>query len=66
MMLEHLGEFEASRELVGAFEEVLRNGVKTRDLGGTSSTLEFTDAVVRLLASRPSASAEREEQELFT
>jgi tartrate dehydrogenase/decarboxylase / D-malate dehydrogenase len=65
MMLEHLGEFQASRELVGAFEEVLRSGVKTRDLGGSSSTLEFTDAVVRHLTSSTSAGAEREEQELL-
>jgi tartrate dehydrogenase/decarboxylase / D-malate dehydrogenase len=45
MMLDHLGEQEASRALMGAFEAVLASGVRTRDLGGTASTTEFADAV---------------------
>jgi tartrate dehydrogenase/decarboxylase/D-malate dehydrogenase len=63
MMLEHLGEIEASRDLVDAFEGVLRDGVKTRDLGGTASTRDFTDAVVAYLTSRTSVSGVRDGQE---
>jgi tartrate dehydrogenase/decarboxylase/D-malate dehydrogenase len=66
MMLEHLGEVEASRELIEAFESVLRSGVKTRDLGGTASTGEFTDAVLEHLTLSTSASAIREGQEQLT
>jgi tartrate dehydrogenase/decarboxylase/D-malate dehydrogenase len=56
MMLEHLGEPRAATRLVDAFEAVLARGVRTRDLGGTASTSEFTDAVVEHLA-EPAANA---------
>ncbi|QSZ52004.1 tartrate dehydrogenase [Paenarthrobacter sp. AT5] len=46
MMLEHLGHPEAARHLQTAFESVLREGLGTRDVGGTSSTSEFTAAVL--------------------
>ena len=46
MMLEHLGEAEAGRTLISAFEGALGDGVRTRDLGGTASTDEFTAAVL--------------------
>lgn len=46
MMLEHLGHPEAARHLQAAFESVLREGLGTRDVGGTSSTSEFTAAVL--------------------
>jgi len=46
MMLEHLGEDGASRTLVAAFEGALTDGVRTRHLGGTASTDEFTEAVL--------------------
>jgi tartrate dehydrogenase/decarboxylase/D-malate dehydrogenase len=46
MMLEHLGEPDAARALTSAFEAALADGVRTRDLGGTASTSEFTDAVL--------------------
>ena len=46
MMLEHLGYPEAGRQLVEAFEAALAAGVRTRDLGGTASTSEFTTAVL--------------------
>ena len=32
--------------LVAAFEAALADGVRTRDLGGTAGTAEFTDAVL--------------------
>ena len=46
MMLEHLGEADAATALVGAFEATLADGVRTRDLGGTAGTEEFTGAVL--------------------
>ena len=50
MMLIHLGEKEAASNLQNAVEAVYREGrFLTGDVGGTSSTEEFTDAVVREL-----------------
>ena len=46
MMLEHLGHPEAAAHLQAAFESALRDGHGTRDVGGTSSTSEFTAAVL--------------------
>ncbi|MDP4510986.1 tartrate dehydrogenase [Nonomuraea turcica] len=49
MMLEHLGHPEAAEEVVAAIAAVLAKGeVRTRDLGGTASTEEFTRAVLQL------------------
>jgi len=47
MMLDHLGENEAAGALVAAFEAALAAGVRTRDLGGTASTEDFTQAVLQ-------------------
>ncbi|MEA5455129.1 tartrate dehydrogenase [Sinomonas sp. JGH33] len=49
MMLEHLGHTQAARHLQTAFEAVLRDGVRTRDIGGTASTAEFTEAVLSMI-----------------
>ncbi|MGH3383006.1 MAG: tartrate dehydrogenase [Nocardioidaceae bacterium] len=49
MMLDHLGEGEASAELVSAFERCLAAGTRTKDLGGTATTIEFTEAVTAQL-----------------
>ncbi|MEU6715078.1 tartrate dehydrogenase [Nonomuraea sp. NPDC046802] len=47
MMLEHLGQQRAADEIVAAVAAVLAKGdVRTRDLGGTASTAEFTAAVL--------------------
>jgi tartrate dehydrogenase/decarboxylase/D-malate dehydrogenase len=46
MMLDHLGESAAGTRLTAAFEGALRDGIRTRDLGGGASTSDFTDAVV--------------------
>ncbi|MFP3463759.1 tartrate dehydrogenase [Arthrobacter globiformis] len=46
MMLEHLGHPEAGAHLQAGFESALRDGLGTRDVGGTSSTAEFTAAVL--------------------
>ena len=50
MMLDHVGERQAAAHIRDALGRVLTDGaVRTRDLGGTSSTTEFTDAVCRAL-----------------
>ena len=50
MMLDHLGDPERATRIRNAFENTIREGaVLTRDLGGTASTDEFTDAVIRKL-----------------
>jgi isocitrate dehydrogenase (NAD+) len=50
MMLTHLGENECAHRLQNAVESVYSEAkYLTADVGGTSSTVEFTDAVVRAL-----------------
>src|ERR1700688_1360121 len=56
MMLRHIDEAAAAGRIMQALSAVLTQGVaRTRDLGGTSSTVEFTDAVCRALESSKSA-----------
>jgi isocitrate dehydrogenase (NAD+) len=46
MMLRHIGEQDASTRLQNAIEQVYREGASTtRDVGGSATTAEFTDAV---------------------
>ncbi len=45
LMLDHLGEEKARKDIEGATEAVLSRGVKTYDLGGDATTTRFTDAV---------------------
>jgi isocitrate dehydrogenase (NAD+) len=49
MMLRYLGELGTAKRIDAALRTVLSQGVRTRDLGGTASTTEFTEAVVRVL-----------------
>ncbi len=50
LMLEHLGEIEASRAVFDALRAAVRTGAaKTPDVGGRSTTSEAGDAVVRAL-----------------
>jgi isocitrate dehydrogenase (NAD+) len=50
LMLKHLGEREAADRIQGALEKVLaQRNVLTRDLGGHSTTSEFTSAVIAAL-----------------
>lgn len=52
MMLHHLGELEAADRIEGAIRRVLAEGTHcTRDLGGSASTREFTDAVIAAMDS---------------
>ncbi|HXZ11303.1 MAG TPA: isocitrate dehydrogenase (NAD(+)) [Candidatus Sulfotelmatobacter sp.] len=50
MMLDHIGEADAARRTEAALHKVYREGMTlTRDVGGTASTAEFTEAVIRAL-----------------
>jgi isocitrate/isopropylmalate dehydrogenase len=45
LMLEHLGHKEAAGAIVRAIESVLREGPRTRDIGGRASTQELGKAI---------------------
>jgi isocitrate dehydrogenase (NAD+) len=48
MMLDHLGELECATRLRNAvLDTIVRDNVRTRDLGGTATTAEFGHAVAR-------------------
>ena len=50
LMLEHLGEHDAASRIRQAVHGVLgAGGVRTRDLGGSASTTEYTSALCRAL-----------------
>jgi isocitrate dehydrogenase (NAD+) len=50
MMLDHLGERSAARRIEAALDKVYREGKHhTKDLGGTTPTKDFTDAVIAAL-----------------
>ena len=50
LMLRHIGEREMAGRVMRALHDVLTDGqVRTRDLGGSASTTEFTDAICRRL-----------------
>ncbi len=51
LLLEHVGYDEAGQRVLSALEETLAAGTKTRDLGGSSTTKEVTDAVLWRLRS---------------
>jgi isocitrate dehydrogenase (NAD+) len=51
LMLRHLDEGAMADRVMTALGGVLSEGrIRTRDLGGTASTIEFTDAICRRLA----------------
>ena len=48
MLLDHIGEVERGNRIRAAVEDVIvRQNIRTRDLGGTAGTREFGDAVAR-------------------
>ncbi len=52
MMLHHVGETEVARRVKAAYDTVLQAGdpaTRTRDIGGTATTRQFTEAVLRHL-----------------
>ena len=51
MLLEHLGEAAAAKQVMAAIERVPANpALHTRDLGGRATTAQVTEAVCALLA----------------
>jgi tartrate dehydrogenase/decarboxylase/D-malate dehydrogenase len=51
MLLEHLGEAEAASRVMAAIEKVTADtSLHTRDLGGTATTAQVTEAVCDLIA----------------
>jgi isocitrate dehydrogenase (NAD+) len=54
LMLAHIGEQDASRKLQRAIEAVYAERRSlTGDVGGSASTVEFTDAIVRQICGNP-------------
>jgi len=49
MMLDHLGHKDAGDAIVRAIETVLKEGPRTRDLGGTAGTEEVGKAIAAAL-----------------
>ncbi len=46
LMLDYLGYPDEGEWILGAIESTVVQGIRTRDLGGTATTREFTDAVL--------------------
>jgi isocitrate dehydrogenase (NAD+) len=56
LMLHHLGELDAEKRIENALAKVYRERTKlTKDMGGTSGTTEFADAVIQALAAPASS-----------
>ena len=52
MLLEHLGETDAASRVMSAIEQVTADpALHTRDLGGTATTVQVTEAICRAIAS---------------
>jgi tartrate dehydrogenase/decarboxylase / D-malate dehydrogenase len=49
MMLDHAGYPDAGARILAALEETLASGTKTRDLGGSATTVEMAEAVAQRL-----------------
>ncbi|KAA6450799.1 tartrate dehydrogenase [Bacillus swezeyi] len=49
MMLDHFGEEELGSKLLDVIEDVLKSGFLTPDIGGTSTTKEVTDEIIKRL-----------------
>jgi isocitrate dehydrogenase (NAD+) len=55
MMLQHIHEDAIAQKVQGAYDAVLREGKSlTRDLGGSTSTDQFADAIIAKMKSVPS------------
>jgi isocitrate dehydrogenase (NAD+) len=49
LMLDHVGDTARASRIRDALERTIREGVRTRDLGGTVGTDEFSDAIIARL-----------------
>lgn len=52
MMLEHLGEEEAAKQLMAAIERQTNSGIQTQDLGGKATTAEITESICKDIANQ--------------
>jgi tartrate dehydrogenase/decarboxylase/D-malate dehydrogenase len=52
LMLDHLGETEASGLVMDALRTVARSGPRTRDLGGNATTIEVGVAIADAVGGR--------------
>jgi|SRR5579885_617333 isocitrate dehydrogenase (NAD+) len=60
MLLEYLGHHQAARRIRDATGMVLQSGeTLTRDLGGSATTRQITDAIIAALPARASSAADR-------
>jgi isocitrate dehydrogenase (NAD+) len=60
MLLEYLGHPQAARRIRNATGEVLQSGnTLSRDLGGSATTRQITDAIITAMHARPSSAADR-------
>ena len=50
LMLRHIDEGAIADRVMTALGDTLTSGIRTRDLGGTASTIEFTEAICRRLS----------------
>jgi len=46
MMLDYFGQDEAAARIRAALDATYASGIRTKDLGGTAGTREFTRAVI--------------------
>jgi methanogen homoisocitrate dehydrogenase len=53
MLLDHLGDSPGAAAVEASVRHVLKKGICTRDMGGTSGTSEFGDALVKSLQRPP-------------
>ncbi len=49
MLLDHLGDSDGAERIEVSIREVLGQGIRTRDMGGSAGTSEFGNALVRVL-----------------
>lgn len=49
MMLDHFGEEELGQKLLEVIEDVLGDGIKTKDVGGTATTKEVSEEICKRL-----------------
>jgi len=47
MMLDHFGEQELGSKLLNIIEEVVADGYKTPDIGGSSTTKEVSSEIIK-------------------
>ena len=60
MMLEHLGEKPAADAIVKAIEQLVLEGPRTRDIGGTANTSDVGKAIAQFVGAMPAPAVRRD------